>query len=117
MRWLASDPARFLIEDDFDSEFRFSGLPIPPLQSIDRAGCVVYLNTFSQTIAPSIRMGYLVLPPSLVAPFREKLGFYSCSVPTFEQLVLAELIESGDFERHINRVRRAKRRALAAGED
>ena len=77
---------------------------------------VIYTNTFSKTISPSMRMGYLVLPPALVAPFQEKLGFYSCSVPTFEQLVLAELIESGDFERHINRVRRAKRRALAAGE-
>ena len=77
---------------------------------------VIYTNTFSKTISPSMRMGYLALPPSLAAPFREKLGFYSCSVPTFEQLVLAELIESGDFERHINRVRRARRRALAAGE-
>ena len=74
---------------------------------------VLYLNTFSRTIAPSVRAGYMVLPERLSALLEEKLGFYSCTVPTFEQLVLAELISGGDFERHINRVRRARREALA----
>ena len=75
-------------------------------------GRVIYLNTFSHTIAPSIRIGYMVLPEQMLEDFQEKLGFYSCSVPVFEQYVLAELINSGDFERHINRVRRARRKAM-----
>ena len=70
------------------------------------------MNTFSKTIAPSMRVGYMVLPPALSEQFRREVGFYSCTVPTFEQLVLTELLNSGDFERHINRVRRAKRREL-----
>ena len=74
-------------------------------------GRVIYLNTFSHTIAPSIRIGYMVLPEQMLEDFQEKLGFYSCSVPVFEQYVLAELINNGDFERHVNRIRRARRRA------
>ena len=77
---------------------------------------VIYLNTFSKTISPSMRVGYMVLPRQLVKPFYEKLGFYSCTVPTFEQYVLTELLSSGDFERHINRVRRNKRKELAGKE-
>ena len=73
---------------------------------------VIYLNTFSRTISPSMRIGYMVLPKQLVNQFQDRLGFYSCTVPTFDQLVLTELINNGDFERHINRVRRAKRREL-----
>ncbi|MBP3701346.1 MAG: PLP-dependent aminotransferase family protein, partial [Lachnospiraceae bacterium] len=80
------------------------------LFSRDDTDCVLYLNTFSKTIAPSIRVGYMLLPESLLARFEETLGFYSCTVPLFEQYVLAELINSGDFERHINRVRRARRK-------
>ena len=71
---------------------------------------MIYLNTFSKTVSPSLRAGYMVLPKHLAEEFQEKLGFYSCTVPTFEQFVLAELISNGDFERHINRVRRQKRR-------
>ena len=72
---------------------------------------MIYLNTFSKTIAPSIRVGYMVLPEKLLEDFQKRLGFYSCTVPVFEQYVIAELIESGDFERHINRVRRAGRKS------
>ena len=82
-----------------------------PLFSLAGADRVLYLNTFSRTIAPSIRVGYMLLPQSLMDPFEERLGFYSCTVPLFEQYVLAELLNSGDFERHINRVRRARRKA------
>ena len=71
---------------------------------------VIYVNTFSKTIAPSMRIGYLLLPEELEAPFDEKLGFYSCTVPLFEQHVLAELLHNGDFERHVNRIWRNKRR-------
>ena len=68
------------------------------------------MNTFSKTISPALRVGYMVLPRHLVPIFEEKLGFYSCTVPTYIQYVLAELISNGDFERHINRVRRQKRK-------
>jgi len=78
--------------------------------SLSQDQSVIYLNTFSETISPSVRIGYMVLPEKLVDVFEEKLGFYSCTVPVFEQYVLAELINNGDFERHINRVRRAKRK-------
>ena len=80
--------------------------------SLSEADNVIYLNTFSKTISPSLRVGYMVLPKRLIKQFSEKLGFYSCTVPTFEQFVLAELISCGDFERHIHRVRRAKRKKL-----
>jgi GntR family transcriptional regulator/MocR family aminotransferase len=77
---------------------------------MDKDAKVIYLNTFSRTLSPSMRAGYMILPPQLVESFQEKLGFYSCTVPIFEQYVLAELLKSGDFERHINRIRRRKRK-------
>ncbi len=101
----------YLIEDNFDSELTPSKKNEDTVFSLDREGRVLYLNTFSRTVAPALRVGYLILPPSLAEEFEEKLGFYSCTVPVFEQLVLAELLQSGDFERHINRVRRARRKA------
>ena len=83
-----------------------------PLFSMDRDVNVIYLNTFSRTLAPSMRIGYMILPDGLLDEFNEKLGFYSCTVPSFDQYVMAELLKSGDFERHINRVRRKKRALL-----
>ena len=103
---------RFIIEDDFESEFSVSTKPEDTLFSLSELDNVIYLNTFSKTISPALRVGYMVIPRQLVPVFTEKLGFYSCTVPTFEQLVLARLIESGNFERHINRVRRNKRKEL-----
>lgn len=73
---------------------------------------VIYMNTFTKTIAPAMRMGYMVLPGGLLARFEEQLGFYSCTVPVFEQYVLAEFIRSGELERYINRRRRALRARL-----
>ena len=101
----------YIIEDNYDSELTVSRKKEDPLFSLPDADRVLYLNTFSRTIAPSIRVGYMLLPESLLDRFEEQLGFYSCTVPLFEQYVLAELIDSGDFERHINRVRRARRKA------
>ena len=72
---------------------------------------VIYLNTFSSTVAPSLRAGYMILPETLLEQFGKKLGFYSCTVPVFEQYVLAELIVSGELERHIHRIRRKRRKA------
>ena len=111
IRW-SNAGARFIIESDYGSEFSVSSQPMEPLFVLASRDNVIYLNTFSRTISPSMRVGYMVLPRQLVAPFQQKLGFYSCTVPTFEQYVLTELINSGDFERHINRVRRSKRKEL-----
>jgi len=106
LAWAREQPGRYIIEDDYDSEFRFSAHPLPTLQSLDGGEKVIYMNTFSKTLAPSIRISYLVLPPDLMAVFREKLGFYSCTVPSFQQYTLARFIERGHFEKHINRMRK-----------
>ena len=108
--WAAASPDRFIIEDDYDSEFRLTGRPIPTLMGIDATGCVLYMNTFSKSLAPTIRISYLVLPERLVQPFREKLGFYSCTVSNFEQYTLARFLADGHFERHIHRMRTLYRR-------
>ncbi len=79
------------------------------LFSLDREGRVIYVNTFTKTIGPGIRIAYMLLPEKLLPLFCEKIGFYACPVPVLEQLVVAELIENGDFERHINRIRRKNR--------
>ncbi len=102
----------FIIESDYGSEFSVSSQPMETLFKLSNSDNVIYLNTFSKTISSSMRVGYMVLPKKLIKPFDEKLGFYSCTVPTFEQYVLTELLNSGDFERHINRVRRAIRKEL-----
>lgn len=109
LRW-AGRPGNYIIEDDFESEFSVSSKPVDTLFSHAPGDNVIYMNTFSKTVSAGMRVGYMVLPKHLVAIFQEKLGFYSCTVPTFEQFVLAALISGGDFERHINRVRRQKRR-------
>ena len=96
---------RYIIEDDYDSEFRLAGRPIPSLMSIDRSGSVIYLNTFTKSVSPAIRISYMVLPEGLLKEYREKLGFYSCTVANFEQYILAEFISRGHFEKHINRMR------------
>ena len=105
LHWASKKSSRYIIEDDYDCEFRLFGRPIPPLQSIDQAEKVIYINTFSKTLAPTFRISYMVLPPHLASLFYEKLGFYSCTVSNFEQFTLAKFIEGGYFERHINRMR------------
>ena len=110
LRW-AEQRQAFLIEDNYDSELTVSRKNEDTLFSMAKDGSVIYLNTFSRTVAPSIRVGYMVLPERLLDPFEHRLGFYSCTVPVFEQYVLAALLDSGDFERHINRVRRTRRKS------
>lgn len=109
LKWAYSKDDRYIIEDDYDSEFRYIGRPIPALQSMDKNNRVIYINTFTKTIAPSMRISYMVLPMSLLSKFRSKLGFYSCTVPVFEQLTLARFMEKGHFERHINRMKKIYR--------
>ena len=104
--WANRGEDRWIIEDDYDSEFRFHAHPMPAMQALDRTGRVIYLNTFSKSLAPSIRISYMVLPEQLMERFRRELSFYSCTVPSFEQYTLARFIEGGWFEKHINRMRK-----------
>ena len=103
--WASKSENRYIIEDDYDSEFRLLGKPIPALQSIDVMYKVIYMNTFSKSLSSTIRISYMVLPEKLLERFYEKLGFYSCTVSNFEQLTLAKFISGGHFEKHINRMR------------
>ena len=104
LNW-AREKNAWIIEDDYDSEFRFDAHPMAAMQSLDRDR-VIYMNSFSKTLAPSIRISYLVLPAALMAQFRQQLGFYSCTVASFEQYTLARFLSRGHFEKHINRMRK-----------
>lgn len=117
LRWAEAGTNRYLIEDDYDSEFRFTGRPIPTLQSIDGGERVIYINTFSRSLAPSLRISYMVLPNRLLERYRSRLGFYSCTVPAMEQYTLARFLEEGHFDSHVNRMRvyyRGRRDAVLA---
>lgn len=109
IKW-AQRADRYIIEDDFDSEFFIPGHPIESLYSLDASDSVIYINTFSKSLSPSMRMGYMILPESLMDEYEKKLGMFSCSVPVLDQHVLAEFIASGSFERHLNRARRRMKR-------
>ncbi|MCD7748810.1 MAG: PLP-dependent aminotransferase family protein [Oscillospiraceae bacterium] len=108
LQW-AVQPDRYIVEDDFDSEFFMPGKPLESLYSMDKSGSVIYLNTFSKSLAPSMRMGYMILPPALLPVYNQRAGMYSCSVPVLEQYALAEFINKGYFEQHLNRTRRRNR--------
>ncbi len=115
LAWCAGGRFRYVVEDDYDSEFRYDARPLPSLQSIDRAGRVIYLGTMSGVIAPSLRISYMILPPALLQRLRERRDPYSCNVPTLEQYTLREFMRQGYFEKHLNRMRvcyRNRRREL-----
>lgn len=105
LKWANKAAGRYLIEDDYDSEFRYRGKPIPALQGMDKNGKVIYIGTFSKSIAPAIRVSYLVLPGELMRTYHERYGFYSSTVSRLDQKVLYEFIAQGHFERHLNRMR------------
>ncbi len=118
LRWAEKEADRYLIEDDYDSEFRYRGKPIPSLQSSDKKGKVIYIGTFSKAIAPAIRVSYMVLPQRLLEVYRRKCSFYSCTVSRIDQRILNEFIRDGYFERHLNKMRmryRAKHDLLLNG--
>ena len=96
----------FIVEDDFASEFLVERRPLETLYAMDRTESVIYINTFTRTIAPSMRVAYMVLPPRLLGLYEKKLGFYSCTVPSLDQYVLAEYIDRGYLEKRLNRIRR-----------
>ena len=105
LEWAGRQDDRYIIEDDYDSEFRMTGRPVPTLAGIDRTGSVIYMNTFSKSLSQTIRISYMVLPYPLLARYRRELNFYACTVSNFEQYTLAKFISRGYFEKHINRMR------------
>lgn len=105
LSWANKKNSRYIIEDDYDSEFRLTGKPIPTLQSIDSMQKVIYMNTFTKSLAPTIRISYMILPETLLEKYYRELGFYSNTVSNFEQYTLAKFIKKGHFEKHINRMR------------
>ncbi len=117
LHWAASAPDRWIIEDDYDSEFRWSSRPIPAMQGMDRAGRVVYLGTFSRSIAPAIRAAYLILPPSLLERYRRTFSHGACAVSRFEQESLRRFLAQGLYGRHLRRTGNLYRKkcALFAG--
>ena len=108
LKWSRKNSA-YIVEDDFESEFTPSRKPEETIFSLDDEGRVIYVNTFTRTLGSYVRCAYMVLPLNLVDSFDEKIGFYECPVPTLDQLVVANLLDSGAFERHINKVRRYNR--------
>lgn len=106
LRWASSGEGRYLIEDDYDSEFRYRGKPIPSLQASDQADRVIYIGTFSKAIAPAIRISYMVLPRRLLARYRERCCFFSSTVSRIDQSILNVFLGDGAFERHLNKMRK-----------
>lgn len=106
LRWAMEKPDRYLIEDDYDSEFRYRGKPIPSLQASDSVGKVIYMGTFSKSIAPAIRVGYMVLPSRLLESYRNNCGCYASTVSRIDQRILDEFIRNGYFERYLNKMRK-----------
>ena len=105
LSWASKSSKRYIIEDDYDSEFRFLGKPIPSLQSIDVLDKVIYINTFSKSLSSTIRISYMVLPKPLMEKYKKELSFYSCTVSNFDQYTLARFVDEGHLEKHINRMR------------
>lgn len=118
LKWAERKAGRYLIEDDYDSEFRYKGKPIPALQGMDCKDQVIYCGTFSKSIAPAIRVSYLVLPLPLLALYRERVGFYASTVSRIDQNILYQFMSQGHYERHLNRMRavyKAKHDVLIGG--
>lgn len=105
LEWAGEKEGRYIIEDDYDSEFRYKGKPIPALQGSDSRGRVIYIGTFSKSIAPAIRISYMVLPGKLLQECRGKLHHFSSTVSRLDQMVLNSFIKEGYYERHLNRMR------------
>lgn len=112
LNWVNRSTERYIIEDDYDSEFRFQGKPIPALQGLDTNDKVIYMNTFTKTLAPSFRMNYMVIPKKLIPKYLKLISYHGCTVPNFEQYIMYKFMHEGYFERHINRMRNAYRQKI-----
>ena len=108
--WAAKSDHHYIIEDDYDSELRLGGKPFPTLQSIDVSDKVIYMNTFTKTLASTVRISYMVLPPQLLQQYQQQLAFYACTVPSLEQYTLVRFLQEGYFERHLNRMKKIYRK-------
>ena len=106
LQWVNAKKGRYIIEDDYDSEYRLRGVSVAPIYSIDIRNKVIYMNTFSKSVAPAVRISYMVLPKELMQKYVETMSFYSCTVSSFEQYTLAKFMEEGYLERHIHRMKR-----------
>ena len=105
LRWASQEEGRYIIEDDYDSEFRYKGKPIPALQGYDGEDKVIYLGTFSKSIAPAIRLSYMVLPKPLLEVYDQKSRFVNSTVSKVDQMIVQKFIEEGYYERHLNKTR------------
>jgi GntR family transcriptional regulator/MocR family aminotransferase len=112
LNWASEKENRFILEDDYDSEFRYTGKSIPSLQSMDQNGKVVYLGTFSKSLIPSLRISYMILPKELMKRYRNALSYFQCSVSRIDQHILARFMKEGYFEKHLNRMRNVYRRKM-----
>lgn len=110
INWAAKDESRYIIEDDYDSEFRYIGKPIPALHGLDQNNKVIYLSTFTKSLMPSLRVAYCVLPSTLLQKYKGTFSFYSATVPRFDQHILANFIRDGYFSKHLNRMRKIYRK-------
>lgn len=110
LNWASRQAGRYIIEDDYDSEFRYIGKPIPALQGMDRNGKVIYLSTFTKSLMPSLRVAYFVLPMTLLPAYQEMFSYYSATVPRFDQHILANFMKDGHFSKHLNRMRKIYRK-------
>jgi GntR family transcriptional regulator/MocR family aminotransferase len=110
LNWAAKGENRYIIEDDYDSEFRYIGKPIPALQGLDQNNKVIYMSTFSKSLMPSLRVAYFILPTTLLQKYKETFSFYSATVPRFDQHILANFMRDGYFAKHLNRMRKIYRK-------
>lgn len=112
LAWAYQHEKRYIIEDDYDSEFRYTGKPIPSLQGMDQNDRVIYLSTFSKSLMPSLRIAYAVLPKPLIKQYKAKYYYYSATVPRMDQYILAKFMEDGHFGKHLNKMRKIYKRKL-----
>lgn len=112
LHWAAKAENRYIIEDDYDSEFRYTGKPIPALQGMDQNNKVIYLSTFTKSLMPSLRVAYFVLPSPLLKKYKETFNYYSATVPRFDQHIVASFMRDGYFSKHLNRMRKIYRKKL-----
>ena len=112
LNWASNKEGRYIIEDDYDSEFRYVGRPIPSLQGMDQRERVIYISTFSKSLMPSLRIAYFVLPKHLLQAYRRTFPYYSSTVPRLDQHVLAQFMQDGHFSKHLNRMRKLYRKKL-----
>ncbi|MEW6711563.1 MAG: PLP-dependent aminotransferase family protein [Candidatus Riflebacteria bacterium] len=112
LNWAARKVERYIIEDDYDSEFRYFGRPIPSLYSMSEGQKVIYLSTFSKSLMPSLRIGYMVLPPQLLERYRKEFSHYASCVSRIDQNILASFMDSCGFARHLNKMRNSYRKKV-----